>query len=109
MPHEDLSAKYPDALSANYREGERGFTFLHRVFRKTIDSGKSVVISVKHMYFQYQYSPEHTTFEQGMTVLEGDPNSETAATFMGIVRKFSLDQAIAEGGYHKQADGTLAK
>lgn len=109
MPHEDLPPKYPDALSAKYREGERGFTFLHRVFRKNIDSGQPVVISVKNMYFRYHYTPGHTTFEEGITILEGIPNSETATTFMSIVRKFSLDQAIAEGGYRKQADGTLAK
>lgn len=107
MSHEDLSAKYPDALSARRFEG--GYTFLHRVFRRCVDSGQPVIINTMNLYFQYQYSPQHTSFEEGITFLEGDGDTETKNNFMSIVRKFRLADAIAEGGYRHQDDGMLAK
>src|SRR5258708_1016786 len=86
MSDENQPIKYPDALSRNLTEG--GYTFLHRVFRKNIDSGKPVIINTGNMYFQYQYLPGQTTFEQGVSLIEGDPNDETKGLFMSVVRKF---------------------
>lgn len=104
---ESITPTYPDALSRDFSEG--GYTFLHRIFRKNIDSGRPVVIKTGEMYFQYQYQPGQQSFEEGLTLLEGDKNSETMELFMGVVKSFGLDVAISEGGYTKNASGELSK
>lgn len=98
--------KYPDALSR--RLSERGYTFLHRVFRKCIDSGKPVIINTGSLYYQYQYLPTNRTFEEGLTLVDGS-DEDTEKGFLQVVRSFELDLAIFEGGYQKSNDGTLLK
>lgn len=98
--------KYHDALSRNLSEG--GYTFLHRVFKKNIDSGKPVVINTGNMYFQYHYEPNHSSFAQGITLLEGD-DEKTRKRFMDVVSSFDLDVAISEGGYVRNQQVRLEK
>jgi len=99
--------KYPDALSRSFSEG--GYTFLHRVFRKNINTGYPVVINTGELYFQYQHLPGHSTFEQGITLLDGDSDTKTYRLFMAVVKNFSLEKAISEGEYEKQIDGSVTK
>lgn len=81
---------------------------MHRVFRQNIDSGKPVIINTGDLYYQYQYSPNHKTFEDGLKLMEGD-DKEIKDRFLEVVRKFGLDIAISEGGYVKNNDGSLSK
>lgn len=97
---------FKDALSRDMMEG--GYTFLHRVFRKNIDSGKPVIIDSGGMYFQYNYSPSHNSFRDGITVLQGS-NEDTEERFYSVVDSFGLELAIKEGGYVKEKDGKLKK
>ncbi len=107
MTLEQPQKKYPDAMTIKFPE--RGYTFLHRVFRKNVDSGKPVIINTGKLYFQYEYAPGHTTFEQGISLVDGDPNNVTHERFMSTVRGFGLDTAISEGRYRKHSDGRLTK
>lgn len=98
--------KYPDALSRDMTEG--GYTFLHRVFRQNIDSGKPVILNTDDLYFQYNYSPKDTSFKDGLKLIDGS-NSDTEERFYSVVNDFGLELAISEGGYSKDDEGNLNK
>lgn len=85
--------KYPESLSRSFGEG--GYTFLHRVFRTHFDSGKPVVINTGKLYIQYKFEPHHTTFSEGVTVIDGE-DKETLRLFLSVADAFSLDQAFRE-------------
>ncbi len=99
--------KYPDALSRNLTEG--GYTFLHRVFRKNLTSGQGVIINSGELYLEYKYQPDHKTFAEGLTLLEGSKDSETYDRLIGVVNNFELTTAIKEAqeaGVKTQSENT---
>lgn len=103
---EKRQPKYPEALSRDFMEG--GYTFLHRVFRTNIDSGNPVIINSGNLYFKYDYSSDHTSFRQGITLIDGS-DAETEKIFYKVVDNFDLNQAIQEGGYKTDRKGNLTK
>lgn len=83
--------KQPIVLSRNFQEG--GYTFLHRVFKTTRNENEPVIIDSGGNKIRYEYSPEHKTFLEGISVVEGDPTGEAYKRFAEVAESFSLDEA----------------
>jgi len=91
--HED---PFANAFSRDMMEG--GYTFLHRVFRAHFESDRRpTVINTGEMYLSYEWAPGHETFQDGIKVLRGDPNSETFGAFSKVAATFQIDRAFQEG------------
>ena len=80
------SNKYENVLTIDYMT-EGGFKFLHRIFRTYFETGEPVIIKTGKSYFKYEYDINHTTFSEGVTLLEGD-NDITNSRFMDTVNVF---------------------
>ncbi len=81
----------PIVLSRNFQEG--GYTFLHRVFRTTRNEGEPVTIDSGGNKIIYEYNPDHKTFMEGISLLEGDSAGEAYRRFKEVAGSFSLDEA----------------
>lgn len=83
--------KEPIILSRNLQEG--GYTFLHRVFRTTRNENEPVIIDSGGNKIRYEYKPEHKTFMEGISVIDGDSTGEAFGRFAEVAGSFSLDEA----------------
>ncbi len=95
----ESAPKYPNALSRELMEG--GYTFLHRVFRNNFETKEPVVMNTGEMYLQYSFTPEDKTFMDGITILEGNKDSETWKLVSQVMGSFNLDQAFTENGINR--------
>lgn len=97
MTDRERPSQYPDSLSRQLQEG--GYTFLHRVFGKCMETKKPTVISTGDIYLQYKYEPGHKTFMEGISILEGDESSEMYERFKSVAETFDLETAFKESRY----------
>ena len=105
---------YPDALTPTVEEYSRHHTYLHRVFGESINNKtadgkyKKVTFIYEDLVYTYQFDPKHTSFSQGIKILEGNPNvgSNSNKELFNIIvnEEFSLDLAMSESGYARQGE-----
>jgi hypothetical protein len=96
MTEEDrnkLQTKYPHALSRDFGEG--GYTFLKRVLRKNISTGKPVILNVGENYLIYAHSEGDKTFMDGVSLLEGQ-DEKSMEILREVGDQYRVEQGIAE-------------
>lgn len=86
--------KYQNLVSRQLDEG--GYTFLHRVFNTNRTTGEPVTINTGKLHIQYKHEPGHTTFEEGLTLIDGQEDEESLSRFMEVASSFDLSVAIQQ-------------
>lgn len=92
-------SKYLDALSREMSEG--GYTFFHRVFREHFATHEPVVINTGKMYLSYTYKAGDETMLDGITVLEGEDETETWSAVQSVAGAFDINMAFTENKIEK--------
>jgi hypothetical protein len=80
-------------LSRGMREG--GYTFLKRALTEHLKSGKPVVLNVGKAYLQYSFSAAHSTFLDGVTVLDG-ADTRAVAAFNATAKAYDVKRGLDE-------------
>jgi hypothetical protein len=103
-PHPEI---YPNLVSRLPEEG--GYTFLNKVFYTSQITGEPVTINTGSLHIQYKYEPGQASFAEGLTLLDGQEDSETFSRFMEVANTFDLEIAKAEAAAKKQKNSRSFK
>ncbi|MDD4628937.1 MAG: hypothetical protein PHE68_06170 [Candidatus Peribacteraceae bacterium] len=69
------------------------------------DFSKPVIINTGRLYVQYLFEPHHTTFVEGLSIVE-DNDPKTWDLLLSVARSFSLERAFSENGIQRPIDET---
>jgi len=88
----------PVVLSRHPEEG--GYTFLHRVYKTSRDSGRSVIIDSGGNKIHYNYTPDHKSFMEGVSTPDDVRDLEAYNAFEEVADTFDIN--IAKEQYEEE-------